>query len=248
VARKSFRHSVHIAAEPDQVFEYFTRPEAILQWIGDYAVLDPRPGGEFALDIEGVPVRGRYVELHPPRKVVISWGHAGSDRLPPGASKVEIILTKERDGTTVQIVHSNLSQIATRTAGRQRFALVVASIRRLTRDLRLGELWPRTSPEAVTVPLQYRGPWNTPPVRWPEELSAYGTAPVQLRWPRTSPAVQWPPLPSEYDPDDGAPAVHYRGPWSSPPVRWPEELSAYGTAPVQYRWPWISPAVRSIAQ
>ncbi len=53
--------------------------------VGDYAVLDAVPGGVFHLDINGVPVRGRYVELDPPHRLLISWGHAGSDRLPPGS-------------------------------------------------------------------------------------------------------------------------------------------------------------------
>ena len=59
--------------------QYFTLPKSIVRWMGDYAVLDPRPDGEFTLDINGVPVRGRYLELDPPRRLVISSGHAGSD-------------------------------------------------------------------------------------------------------------------------------------------------------------------------
>ncbi len=47
--------SVHIAADPERVFDYFTKPTAILRWMGDYAVLDPHPGGQFTLDINGVP-------------------------------------------------------------------------------------------------------------------------------------------------------------------------------------------------
>jgi uncharacterized protein YndB with AHSA1/START domain len=107
-------HSVHIAAEPAQVFDYFTRPEAIVRWMGDYAVLDPRPDGEFTLDINGVPVRGRYLEVEPPRRLVISWGHAGSERLPPGASTVEITLTPEGEGTTVLVVHRDLPELEAR--------------------------------------------------------------------------------------------------------------------------------------
>ena len=97
-----------MGARPEQVFDYFTQPEAIVRWMGDYAVLDPRPGGEFTLDINGVPVRGRYLDVDPPRRLVISWGHAGSQRLPPGASTVEVTLTPEGEGTTVQIVHRGL--------------------------------------------------------------------------------------------------------------------------------------------
>jgi uncharacterized protein YndB with AHSA1/START domain len=103
--------SVHIAARPEQVFEYFIRAEAIVRWMGDYAVLDARPDGEFTLDINGVPVRGRYLEVEPPRRLLISWGHAGSDRLPPGASTVEVTLTPDADGTTVRIVHRDLPEV-----------------------------------------------------------------------------------------------------------------------------------------
>jgi uncharacterized protein YndB with AHSA1/START domain len=60
--------SVHIRAQPEQVFEYFTEPEAILRWMGDYAALDPVPGGQFILDVNGVPVRGRYLAVDLPRR------------------------------------------------------------------------------------------------------------------------------------------------------------------------------------
>jgi uncharacterized protein YndB with AHSA1/START domain len=81
--RLPFTASVHIAADPERVFDYFTKPAAILRWMGDYAVLDPHPGGQFTLDINGVPVRGRYLAVDRPHRLVLSWGHAGSDRLPP---------------------------------------------------------------------------------------------------------------------------------------------------------------------
>jgi uncharacterized protein YndB with AHSA1/START domain len=105
---------VHVAAEPEQVFDYFTKPDAIVRWMGDYAVLDAQPGGEFTLDINGVPVRGRYLEVEPPRRLVISWGHAGSERLPPGASTVEVTLTAEGDGTLVRVVHRDLPETEAR--------------------------------------------------------------------------------------------------------------------------------------
>ena len=100
--------SVHIAADPERVFDYFTKPAAILRWMGDYAVLDPHPGGQFTLDINGVPVRGRYLAVDRPHRLVLSWGHAGSDRLPPGASTVEITFAPDDGGTTVTVVHSGL--------------------------------------------------------------------------------------------------------------------------------------------
>jgi uncharacterized protein YndB with AHSA1/START domain len=108
MATEPFRHSVHIAASPEQVFEYFTRPEAIVRWMGNHAVLDPREGGEFTLDINGVPVRGRYLVVDRPHRLVVTWGHAGSDTLPPGASTVEITLTPDNGGTTVRVEHRGL--------------------------------------------------------------------------------------------------------------------------------------------
>ena len=103
-----YRTSVDIAAPPEAVYPYFTHPEAILTWMGDHAVLDAVPGGLFSLDINGVPVRGRYLELDPPHRLLISWGHAGSTRLPPGASTLEITLTPTGDGTRVSIEHRDL--------------------------------------------------------------------------------------------------------------------------------------------
>src|SRR6266496_656786 len=78
--------SVHIDADPERVFDHFTRPEAILRWMGDYAALDPTPGGQFTLDLNGVPVRGRYLAVDRPRRLLLSWGTpvlSGCHRAPP---------------------------------------------------------------------------------------------------------------------------------------------------------------------
>lgn len=108
--REPFRTSIVVAADRAAVFDYFTVPERIVRWMGDFAILDPRPGGEFTLDINGVPVRGAYVEVDRPRRLTISWGHAGSDRLPPGASTLEVTFTTVEEGTQVSIVHSGLPE------------------------------------------------------------------------------------------------------------------------------------------
>jgi uncharacterized protein YndB with AHSA1/START domain len=99
---------VHIDAPVERVYEYFTRPEAIVSWMGEYALLEAEPGGRFALDIKGAPVRGRFLELDPPRRLLISWGYAGSDHLPPGASTVEVRLIADRGGTRVELQHRDL--------------------------------------------------------------------------------------------------------------------------------------------
>src|SRR4051794_14458972 len=95
--------------------------------MGEHAVLEAEPGGQFTLDIKGAPVRGRFLELDPPRRnnrgapagarfgggppprrLLISWGYAGSEHLPPGASTVEVRLTADRGGTFVELEHRDL--------------------------------------------------------------------------------------------------------------------------------------------
>jgi uncharacterized protein YndB with AHSA1/START domain len=100
--------SILVDAPPYRVYEYFTRAEDIVRWIGDYALLEPEPDGRFELDIRGTPVRGRFLKLEPPHRLVISWGYAGSEDLSPGASTLEVRLIPDGDGTRVEIEHRDL--------------------------------------------------------------------------------------------------------------------------------------------
>ena len=101
--------SVWIAAAPERVFPFFTDPARLVKWLGHTAELDPVPGGRFAVDIDQRPVRGSYLELEPPRRVVFSWGDAGSAELPPGASRVEVELEVAGDGTQLTLRHFGLN-------------------------------------------------------------------------------------------------------------------------------------------
>jgi uncharacterized protein YndB with AHSA1/START domain len=115
--------SVLVEAQPEAVYEYFTRADAMVLWMGQYASLEARPGGEFAVDINGTPVRGRYLELEPPGRLLISWGFAGSDSLPAGASILEVLLTAQDGGTRVEIIHRGLppAEVANHSRGWQRY-------------------------------------------------------------------------------------------------------------------------------
>ncbi len=108
MAADSVTATVHIDAPPERVWEYFTKSDAIVRWMGEYALLEPEPGGQFTVNVQGAPVRGRFLSLEPPRRLVISWGYAGSERLPPGASIVEIWLTPDGGGTRVDLEHRQL--------------------------------------------------------------------------------------------------------------------------------------------
>jgi len=101
---------VRIAASPETIFDFFTEPDRIIQWMGRSARLDPRPGGEFYCDINGDAIAsGEYVALEPPRRVVFTWGWNGEDSVtPPGSSTVEVLLEADGDETTVRLVHSEL--------------------------------------------------------------------------------------------------------------------------------------------
>jgi uncharacterized protein YndB with AHSA1/START domain len=100
--------TVRIGAPPATVFPYFVDPALMVQWIGEWADLHPEPGGRFALDINKTPVRGEYLEIDPPRRVVFTWGVAGKDSLPTGSTTVEIVLTADGSDTIVELFHHDL--------------------------------------------------------------------------------------------------------------------------------------------
>lgn len=102
--------SIEIDASPTDVFDYLVTDAGMTAWMGQHAVLDPRPGGGFAVDIAGYAIRGRYLEVERPHRVVVSWGMAGSEDLPPGASRVTFTLTPTARGTRVDLVHSDLPE------------------------------------------------------------------------------------------------------------------------------------------
>jgi uncharacterized protein YndB with AHSA1/START domain len=108
VAAEPYRQSIVIEAEPELVFDYFVAPEALVRWMGDRAVLDPRPGGEFTLWFDDRCVQGRYVEVDRPRRLVITWGRQGSRELPPFSSTLEVSFARDGEGTRVSIVHHGL--------------------------------------------------------------------------------------------------------------------------------------------
>lgn len=103
-----FRTEIEIAAAPEVVFDYLVTEHGMLQWMGQHATLEPEPGGMFAVDIAGHPIRGRYLEVDRPNRVVVTWGLAGSAEFPPGASQVSFTLTAIRAGTLVELVHDGL--------------------------------------------------------------------------------------------------------------------------------------------
>jgi uncharacterized protein YndB with AHSA1/START domain len=101
--------SVHIAAEPETVFRYFTDPGRYVQWMGRDATLEPVPGGSYrVLMREGVEAAGEFVEIDPPHRVVFTWGWTHDDAVPPGTTRVVVTLRPENGGTRLVLRHHDL--------------------------------------------------------------------------------------------------------------------------------------------
>jgi uncharacterized protein YndB with AHSA1/START domain len=103
-----YRTSIDIAATPDRVFDYFVKPELLVRWMGDSARLEAASGGLFSVDINGVLIRGRFVRIERPTLIEITWGQAGNEAMPPGATTLLVTLEARGDRTRVQLEHRGL--------------------------------------------------------------------------------------------------------------------------------------------
>lgn len=107
--------SIEIRATPEEVFDFLVTEAGLTAWMGEHATLEPYVGGAFEVDIAGSPIRGQYLEVVRPHRVVVSWGVAGSAEFPSGTSRVSFTLRPTADGTYVELLHSDLPEL--RVAG-----------------------------------------------------------------------------------------------------------------------------------
>jgi len=133
-AGDALEYEVRIAAPPATVWRYWVEPERLVQWMGDVATIEPRPGGTFRLEYStGDVVAGTYVELDAPRRVVLTWGweEAGA-AVPPGASRVEVDLeaTDGGAGTLLRLRHHGLPPESRISHDRRGLAILPAATRR----------------------------------------------------------------------------------------------------------------------
>lgn len=110
--------AVTIAASPETVFDFFTDPDKMIQWMGRDADLDPRPGGIMRCDINGRDVAsGEFVDLDPPNRLVFTWGWESEEsETSPGSSTVEVTLAAQGDETLVTLTHRDLPTAQSREA------------------------------------------------------------------------------------------------------------------------------------
>lgn len=102
--------TVRIDAPRETVFAYFTDAKRLLEWMGTSVEVDARPGGQIRIVPNAVDViRGEYLELTPPSRIVFTWGFEGDGQaLPSGSSVVEVTLTAIGNATEVRLVHRNV--------------------------------------------------------------------------------------------------------------------------------------------
>src|SRR5437588_3058468 len=103
---------ITIDAAPSTVFEFLTDPTKMVRWMGTEAVLDPRPGGDYAVNINGRDrVSGEVIQIVPHRRLMFTWGwEDGALPVGPGQSTVEISLEPEGEGTLLRLTHRDLPQ------------------------------------------------------------------------------------------------------------------------------------------
>lgn len=147
---ETFRTSIDIEASPEDVFDYFVRPELLVRWMGDAARLDATEGGIFSVDINGVCIRGSYVRIDRPRLIEVAWGEAGNEAMPPGATLLRVTFEPLGATTRVQLEHQGLvpSEAAKHSVGWPHF------LRRLSIAARGADPGPdpwKTSPPTGSV-------------------------------------------------------------------------------------------------
>lgn len=116
--------TTRIAARPETVFPYLTDPDRYALWMGTEATLDPEPGGSYRVFMrDGIEARGEFVEVDPPHRVVFTWGWEGHPLVPPGSTRVEVMLEPDGDGTLVRLVHHDLPSDEERDQHREGWVL-----------------------------------------------------------------------------------------------------------------------------
>ena len=114
-----------IAARPSIVFEAMTTAEGVAAWFGPddlpvvRAEMDARVGGVYRVHfrtLDGLDheASGEFLEVVPPRRIVMSWSWAFGGELDERGrtSRVEIELRPIGDGTELTFTHADLGSEA----------------------------------------------------------------------------------------------------------------------------------------
>lgn len=100
-----FEHIRFIRTAPERVWRAITEPEELNRWLTVHAEVDLRPGGLFRFYPEyGLNEEGRFVEVDPPRRLVVQWVHP-HDLNGPTEEEITAVrtLTPIEDGTELRV-------------------------------------------------------------------------------------------------------------------------------------------------
>ncbi len=99
---KDFKKYYIIGAAPEDLYKALTNPATIQLWTGEKAEMSTEPGSEFSL--WGDSIVGKNLEFEENRKIVQQWYFEGQEE----ASIVTIILHPHKQGTSLELRHSNI--------------------------------------------------------------------------------------------------------------------------------------------
>lgn len=97
-----FKKYYRLPATPEEVYTALTNPLTIELWTGETAEMSTEPGSEFSM-WEGSIV-GKNLEFEENKKIVQHWYFDGQ----PEESIVTIKLHPDKDGTSIELRHTNL--------------------------------------------------------------------------------------------------------------------------------------------
>jgi uncharacterized protein YndB with AHSA1/START domain len=95
-----------------RVYDAWTRAELLARWYCPNPKLDlkvdadVRVGGEYVVEMGPHVVRGSYLEVQPPSRLVFSWKWDGTEDAP---TRVEVELTEVADGTRMVLSHTGFA-------------------------------------------------------------------------------------------------------------------------------------------
>ncbi|HEY3560870.1 MAG TPA: SRPBCC domain-containing protein [Kribbella sp.] len=95
-----------------KVYDAWTRPELLAQWYCPNPQLDlkvqadVRAGGSYVVEMGPHVVRGTYLEVDPPARLVFSWQWDGTEDAP---TRVEVELSEVPEGTRLQLSHTGFA-------------------------------------------------------------------------------------------------------------------------------------------
>jgi uncharacterized protein YndB with AHSA1/START domain len=141
-----------IAARPSVVFEAMTTAEGVAAWFGPDdlpvvgAEMDARVGGAYRVHfrtLDGLDheASGEFLEVVPPRRIVMSWNWTSGGVLVERGrtSRVEIELTPTLEGTELTFTHAGLTGEASEQSHAQGWAGALDKLVRILGKKRRGD-------------------------------------------------------------------------------------------------------------